>query len=133
MNVDREAAIIDTEAFIQNADGSLTPNNIPVRPEDFWGIYSSGGIAEGNVFDASFIKLREVALSYTFPESWFNNAPIRSLTLGFEARNLAILYSTIPHIDPETNLFGSANDGAGIEFNSPPTTRTFGANLRVSF
>ena len=132
-NVDRYKAIVDTEAFIENADGSLTPNNIPVRPEDFFGLYSAGNIAEGNVFDASFIKLREIAISYTFPDSWFANTPFRSLSLGLEARNLAILYSTIPHIDPETNLFGSANDGSGIEFNSPPTTRSFGANLRVAF
>jgi TonB-linked SusC/RagA family outer membrane protein len=130
--LDRTQAIIDTEAFIEE-DGVLRPNDIPVQQEAFWQNYSAGNIAEGSVFDASFIKLREVALAYTLPDRWLESTPFRSLSIGFEARNLAILYSTIPHIDPETNLFGSANDGAGIEFNSPPTARTFGANLRVAF
>ncbi|MEM0993236.1 MAG: SusC/RagA family TonB-linked outer membrane protein [Bacteroidota bacterium] len=131
--VNREQAYIDTEAFIENPDGTLSPNNIPTNVESFWQTYSAGNIAEGSVFDASFIKVREVGLFYTLPSRWLENSPIKSLSLGFEARNLAILYSAIPHIDPETNLFGSANDGAGIEFNSPPTARSYGANLRVRF
>ena len=88
---------------------------------------------ENSIFDASFIKLREVALNYSLPTSLLGNTFFQTVTLGVEARNLAILYSEIPHIDPETNLFGSASDGAGIEFNSPPTTRTFGVNLRLGF
>ncbi|MCI5082621.1 MAG: SusC/RagA family TonB-linked outer membrane protein [Saprospiraceae bacterium] len=131
--VNREAAFVDTEAFIENPDGTLTPNNIPVRAEDFWNAYSAGNIGEGNVFDASFIKLREVSISYQLPTTWLENSPVSGLSIGFEARNLAIIYSAIPHIDPETNLFGAANDGAGIEFNSPPTARSLGANLRVTF
>ena len=129
----RQNAVIDRAAFIQEADGTVRPNDIPVTPEAFWGNYSSGNITEQSIFDASFIKLREIALNYTLPANLLENIPVRSLTLGLEARNLAILYSEIPHIDPETNLFGSANDGAGIEFNGPPTTRTMGVNLRVGF
>ncbi|MEN0004554.1 MAG: SusC/RagA family TonB-linked outer membrane protein [Bacteroidota bacterium] len=135
--VDRTAAIIDTEAWIEemDADGNMVtrPNDIPVQPEAFWQNYSAGNIAEGNVFGAGFIKLREIAVAYAIPERWLEGSPFTSLSVGFEARNLAILWSEIPHIDPESNLFGSANDGAGIEFNSPLTTRTFGANLRVGF
>jgi TonB-linked SusC/RagA family outer membrane protein len=131
--VNREQAYIDRAAFIEEADGTVRPNDIPVTAEDFWGTYSSGNITEASIFDASFIKLREIALNYSLPARLLENLPIRTLTVGAEARNLAILYSNIPHIDPETNLFGSAADGAGIEFNSPPTTRTLGLNLRVGF
>jgi TonB-linked SusC/RagA family outer membrane protein len=131
--VNREGSYIDTEAFIEGDDGTLRPNDIPVAMQDFWGNYSAGNIAEGNVFDASFIKLREIALSYNLPKTWLNDGPIKGLSVGIEARNMALLYSQIPHIDPETNLFGSANDGAGIEFNSPPTARSIGGNLRITF
>lgn len=129
----REGAFIDSEAFIENADGTLTPNNIPVRMEDFWGNYAAGNIAEANVFDASFVKVREIGLSYALPAQILEGTPIRGLTFGVEARNPFLLYSAIPHIDPETNLFGSAQDGAGVEFNSPPTARSFGFNLKVVF
>lgn len=131
--VNRERAFVDTDAWIQEADGTLRPNDIPVTPQAFWGNYSDGSITENSIFDASFIKLREVALNYSLPTSLLAKVPFRSVTVGVEARNLAIIYSTIPHIDPETNLFGSASDGAGIEFNSPPTTRTYGVNLRLGF
>ncbi len=129
----REASFIDTEAFIENPDGTLRPNDIPVRAQDFWEAYTNQNVAEGHIFDASFIKLREVALSYNLPKSLLDGTPFRGVSIGVEARNLALIWSEIPHIDPETNLFGSANDGAGIEFNSPPTSRTFGVNLRLQF
>ena len=131
--VNRGAAFIDSDAFIQEADGTLRPNDVPTTSQAFWQNYADGGITENSIFDASFIKLREIALNYTLPIRLLENLPIKTVTFGVEARNLAILYSEIPHIDPETNLFGSAADGAGIEFNSPPTTRTFGVNLRLGF
>jgi TonB-linked SusC/RagA family outer membrane protein len=131
--VNRDGSLIDTDAFIQEADGTLRPNDIPVTAQAFWGNYSDGSITENSIFEASFIKLREVALNYSLPSTILESVPFTTVTIGLEARNLAILYSEIPHIDPETNLFGSANDGAGIEFNSPPTTRTFGVNLRLGF
>jgi TonB-linked SusC/RagA family outer membrane protein len=131
--VNRDGSLIDTDAFIQEADGTLRPNDIPVTAQAFWGNYSDGSITENSIFEASFIKLREVALNYSLPSTILESVPFSTVTIGLEARNLAILYSEIPHIDPETNLFGSANDGAGIEFNSPPTTRTFGVNLRLGF
>ena len=131
--IGRDGSFIDRGAFIQEDDGTVRPNDIPVTAQAFWSNYSSGGITEFSIFDASFIKLREIALNYSLPGSLLEKLPISTLTLGLEARNLAILYSNIPHIDPESNLFGSASDGAGIEFNSPPTTRTFGVNLRLGF
>ncbi|OAV45871.1 hypothetical protein A3850_009805 [Lewinella sp. 4G2] len=129
--VNRESSFVDTESFFEDAEGNLTPNDIPVTAQQFWTNYTAAD--ETSFFDASFIKLREIAVSYTLPSTLLNKLPIRSATIGLESRNLGILYSTIPHIDPESNIFGSANDGAGIEFNSPPTTRTFGLNLRLGF
>ncbi|MGB3802101.1 MAG: TonB-dependent receptor, partial [Lewinella sp.] len=129
----RNASFIDTDAYLQDPDGTIRPNDIPVTAQAFWQNYADGGVTEYSIFDASFIKLREIALNYSLPSELLTNIPLSAVTIGIEARNLAILYSEIPHIDPESNLFGSANDGAGIEFNSPPTTRTFGVNLRLGF
>lgn len=131
--VNREEAFIDTDGWIQEADGTLRPNDIPVSAQQFWTNYADGSITEESIFDAGFVKLREIAINYTLPASLLTKLPVSNVTIGLESRNLAILSSNIPHIDPETNLFGSANDGAGIEFNSPPTTRTYGVNLRIGF
>ena len=131
--LNRDEAFIDADAWIEEADGTLRQNDIPITAQQFWGRYSDGGVTENSIFDAGFIKLREIAINYSLPAAMLSKLPIKTLTIGLESRNLAILQSNIPHIDPETNLFGSANDGAGIEFNSPPTTRSYGVNLRVGF
>ena len=129
----REGSFIDTEAFIEQEDGTIVPNNIPVTSQQYWGSTFAGNIAEGNVFDADFIKVREIGISYAVPAKLLEKTPFAGIAIGFEARNPFLLYSKIPHIDPETNLFGSANDGAGIEWNSPPTTKSMGANIKITF
>ncbi len=129
----RQGTFIDN-GVIDNGDGTFRPNDVPVQNvESFWGRYASSSIAEGNTFDASFIKLREIGISYTLPRSIIDKTPFGTIQFGFEARNVAILHSNVPHIDPETNLFGSANDGAGIERGSVPSSRTFGVNLKLGF
>jgi len=78
------------------------------------------------------VKLREVQLSYSFPRKWFKSFFVKSLDLGFEARNLWIIKDHVPHIDPEANFFGPSQIGGGVEFNSIPSTRSFGFNLRLT-
>jgi hypothetical protein len=103
--------------------------------QDFWGQFGSNQAAtEAAIFDASYVKLREVALNYTLPTSWFKGQKlIKGLSLGFEGRNLWLIDSKVPHIDPEVNLFGTGSVGEGVEFYNMPSTRSFGFNLRASF
>ena len=66
----RDRIFID-KGVIDNGDGTYRPNDVPVQSmQDFWGWYSSVSNTEGSVFDASYVKLREVRLSYTLPASW---------------------------------------------------------------
>lgn len=132
--LNRGGTFIDREGVIMNADGTVRDNDVPVASaEAFWTALNDGSVAEPWIFDASFVKLREVAVNYTFPSSMLGDSFIRSLTLGLEARNVALLYSVIPHIDPENNLFGSGADGWGVERANTPGTRSFGINLRAQF
>lgn len=129
----REGTFIDTEGVLANPDGTFRANDISVRSaEVFWKNQNINGAAEGQIFDASFAKLREVSLSYTFPRSFFKKG-IKGLQLGVEGRNLALLYAKVPHIDPEANLFGSGADGFGSERNSIPSTRSLGFNVKLTF
>jgi len=130
----RGGTFIDTEGVYENADGQIVDNDIPLATAaDFWQALDDNSIAEAFIFDASFVKLREVAISYQLPDRLFNNSFIKGLQIGFEGRNLALLYSKVPHIDPENNLFGAGADGFGVERSSVPSTRSFGVNLRASF
>ncbi|MBD0400211.1 SusC/RagA family TonB-linked outer membrane protein [Flammeovirga sp. EKP202] len=133
--VNREQVFIDKNAYIENGDGSVKPNDIAVTHQDYWQAYATSGIAEGAVFNKTYVKLREVSLSYALPKTLLKKTGfIKSVAVGFEARNLWLIYSEIPHIDPETSLFQAASDASGaVEMGSLPSTRSFGGNLKLVF
>lgn len=83
------------------------------------------------VYDASFIKLRQLTFGYNFPESFISKTPLQSASISFVARNLCILYSEIPNIDPESA--NTNGNGQGIEGLGTLPTRSMGVNLMLSF
>ncbi|GGZ79201.1 SusC/RagA family TonB-linked outer membrane protein [Algibacter mikhailovii] len=133
----REGSFIDTAGVLDNGDGTFRENDVPVlNAEDFWANSldgNGGNVSEPYIFDASFVKFRELAISYTFNNRQLGEGFLQGLTVGIEGRNLALLYSKVPHIDPEASLFGSGADGFGVERASVPSTRSVGFNVRLTF
>lgn len=93
--------------------------------------YLADNISEEFVFDATFVKFRELRFGYSFPKKWFSKMPIQAISLSFVGRNLAVIYKAVPHIDPEAAL-GSSNF-QGIEDSQVPSARSMGFNLNVKF
>ncbi len=90
-------------------------------------------VNEGAVFEASYIKLREMSLTYTVPPSLLEKSKfINGLKLSIFGRNLAMIYNTHHQIDPELNIYGGNLQGA-LYYATVPSTRTIGANLNISF
>ncbi|MEI7660813.1 MAG: SusC/RagA family TonB-linked outer membrane protein [Bacteroidota bacterium] len=83
------------------------------------------------VYDATYVKLREIALSYTFPLSLLKKTFISGITLSAVASNVWIIFKNLPYADPESGL-GSGNL-QGYSTSSLPSTRDFGFNLKLSF
>jgi len=108
------------------------PNDVVVSAKNYNQTAFDNSVAEGSVFDASYVKWREIVLSYSLPSSWLSNVGIKGLTLSFVGRNLLILYKNTPHIDPET-AFSSSNVNLGMEFGQIPTTRSLGFNVSFNF
>ena len=108
-----------------------TPNTTRISSEEWHKKYYSLTNNEATLFDASFVKLREVKLTYVLSGQLFKKLPFRDVALSVVGRNLALLYSNIPHIDPETSYY---NDGnlQGIENGQIPTTRTIGFNINFN-
>ncbi len=100
--------------------------------EEFWRNYSASG-AESNVFDASYVKLREVRISYKLPDKWMKKFFMKSIEVGLEGRNLWLIKSNVPHIDPEANIFGSGSNAEGLEYFNIPPSRSYGFNFRFTF
>lgn len=117
---------------ITNTDGSVSyvPNTTSVSNEDFWSNHSLFGASELGLLDASFIKLREVALGYNLPESILKNTPFGSVYFSIVGRNLW-MNAANPYIDPETSGFSNA-DNQGFETAQLPTAKTWGFNLKLT-
>lgn len=131
--MNRGNIFIDKGVVFDQATNKYIPNTVPVQSmQDFWGQFITTN-TEGNVYNASYAKLREVRISYRLPSSFLSSKLkfVKGLELGLEGRNLWIIKSHVPNIDPEVNFFGPASLGEGVEFNSVPSTRSFGINLRV--
>lgn len=90
------------------------------------------GIAEGVMFDASFIKLRELQLGYNIPDKVWGKLPLRSVSISLVGRNL-LLWDRVPHIDPENMSYTGGTALPGIENMSMPSSRSYGVNLNVKF
>ena len=106
-----------------------TPNDTYIETQDYYNTIFS--IREHFTYDASFIKLRELTLSYDLPTGLLQNTPIRNATVGVFGRNLAILHRNTPNIDPESAV--TNNNVQGFENGQNPSVRSIGVNLRVGF
>lgn len=102
-----------------------TPNDIAVDPQVYYQTYWNR--AAPNVYEASFVKLRDVRLGYKIPNRLFGKAPFRDVTVSIFGRNLAILTADLPYLDPQI-ITGAGND-QGLENAQIPSTRSMGVNL----
>lgn len=89
-------------------------------------------LLEEVIFDATFLKLREVRLGYTLPQKWVKNLAIRDVNISVVGRNLA-LWTKVPHIDPETSSTAGGVVIPGVESVALPSTRSIGVNLGLKF
>lgn len=98
--------------------------------DNYWQRYAQ--VSENVVYDASFGKLREFAFGYTFSRKFLDRTPFQSLSFSIVGRNLAILWSNVPNLDPESSYTTSGNS-QGLEFFSVPANRSIGFNLSANF
>lgn len=122
-----------TANVIFNADGSyevtdIAPNTKNVSAQA-WSRNHRNGPTTFSVFDATFIKLRELSLGYEFNLS--EDSPIKSIGTSVYARNLFYIYRESKTIDPE--LTNSSGNVQGIEGGNMPTPLTYGINLSFRF
>lgn len=118
----------DTGLVIKGIDQATgQPNTIRTPAESYW--HSTWTIHESNIFDASYVKLREMKLGYTVPGDFAARIGASSMYLSLVGRNLW-LSTDVPHIDPETAF--AAGNVQGLEFAQFPSVRSFGFNVTVT-
>jgi TonB-linked SusC/RagA family outer membrane protein len=108
-------------------DGTL--NNIRIAG-DYYAFGYENKPNSAFVFDASYVKLREVVLSYTLPKS-ISGKYFSNITVGFVGSNLWIISKNLKYADPEAGQ--SAGNIQGWQSGVMPSTRNFGFNLSLQF
>ncbi|REG98188.1 SusC/RagA family TonB-linked outer membrane protein [Flavobacterium aquicola] len=118
------------------ADGTVTykPNTTPIDMEHQDDYYSAVANNRETVIDKSFVKLREIIISYQFPKTFLKSTPINTLSFSVVGRNLFLWTpSSNQYIDPETSTFGTDLEGQFGEFSANPSTRSIGFSLKANF
>ena len=126
--IGREGGIIG-KGVKPGSNGVWVENDIVVSAEEYNKAAYISNVAYSSIFDASFIKLREVRVGFTIPN--VGNTALKDLSFAIVGRNLALLYTKVPHIDPET-AFSNSNV-QGLEFGQLPSARSIGLDISFKF
>ena len=115
------------------ADG--TPNDVQITSTDHY--WQNGGvfIDEMRTYDGSYLKLREISVSFALPKSVLDNTPFGSASLTFSGQNLWFRAYGFPkgaNFDPEVLSTGVGN-ARGFEMMNVPTAKQVGGTLRLTF
>ena len=123
-------------SVIDNGDGTYSENTTPVTANTFHNFYGDYGAFESdayNIIDRSYLKLREVALSYMVPNKIVSKYKIKDLRFTLVASNI-LLWTPADntYVDPETTTFGNDLGARFGEFGANPTNQnyTFGLSLK---
>jgi iron complex outermembrane receptor protein len=107
-------------------------NDVIVPVATYWGTFihdMQDNLQPDFIYKNNYVKMREIALSYTLPKAISEKAKLQKVTLTLSGRNLFYLYKSIPNIDSEslqgTNSF--------LEYSIFPMHRSWGFGVNVSF
>ncbi len=107
------------------------PNTKALSAETYYRMYYDRNHEENNMYDASYLKLREFTIGYSLPKTLFNNR-FQDISLSVVGRNL-IAWSKIPHFDPEQFGFQGNKLVTGVEDMSYPTSRNVKVKVALTF
>ncbi len=129
---DRQDFVIPNSVY-KGSDGAYHPNTTKVHYQDYWTNFIREDYAN-NLVDASYVKLREVSLSYSFPKKWMTKTKfITNIELSLFGNNVWMWTpKSNTYADPEVNAYGAGN-AQGFEFYNLPSLKTFGFGAKFDF
>lgn len=108
-------------------------NTKQVSPRDYYRSLYRRFHETQSTFSATFVKLREVKLGYSFPKKLLGKTPISNLSVSVVGRNLFMWTKDQNYVDPEAISYEGQSMTPGVEEMSYPSTRNFGFNVNISF
>jgi TonB-linked SusC/RagA family outer membrane protein len=120
-----------------NADGSprYIPNDYQISASDYFFSGYQGATDEPNVFDGSMVRLREVSLSYSLPNTLMSKTPFKRASVALSGTNLWFLALNFPpNMNYDVDVLGTGvGNGLGFDFVTGPSSRRLGGTLTLTF
>jgi hypothetical protein len=120
--------------FVDGVTTAGTPNHVIVTAEEYWRQLAS--IGEEFIYDASHMKLKELAIGYNIPQSVLSRIPnqlVKSARISLVGRNLFYFYKDTPGTAPDASAYSTNYAAQAYDFAPVPSTRTYGFSLNVGF
>ncbi len=128
---DREGYV--AEGVVEIDDGEYVENEKAVNPQDYWGRVGGGSpITEEFVYDATYLRMREIVFTYDLPVNWVDVTPFQSLQVSLIGRNLFYFHKDTPGFSPAQGSFNIGN-AQGLESFSMPENRSLGFSVNIVF
>ena len=127
----RETGIVG-DGVVLGADGKYTPNTVNVPASSYYDAYYTISNAEVNVYDCSFIKLREARIEFNLQQKLLGKIGVKQTTIAVYGREL-FNFTKFPGYDPEGGNLNSGTLTPGVEIMQFPSARNMGINLTFKF
>ena len=113
-------------------------NNVVINTGDYYFNNYLGGTStdEVGMFDGTFVRLQEIALSYSLPKKALEKLPFGNVTFGLVGENLYMKALSVPdgiNMDINGNAGGANSNALGIIFNNSPSAKRYGFSVKVTF
>ncbi|WP_445452762.1 SusC/RagA family TonB-linked outer membrane protein [Flavobacterium sp. 25HG05S-40] len=133
---DRNPFIIPN-SVVDNGDGTYSENTTPITFEgvtDFYNTQSNPGREADHVIDKTFVRLRDISLTYSLPSKLLKNTGITGASFTIYGKNLALWTpDDNSYVDPELSTFGTGLLSEQGEFGTNPSQSSYGATLKLTF
>jgi TonB-linked SusC/RagA family outer membrane protein len=108
------------------------PNDVRIDATTAGGGFGNGVLPnKGFIYDASYVKLREVGLTYNLPSKYLERSFIKSASFSLNGSNLWIIHKNLPYADPEAG--NSSGNVQGYQSGVMPSEKVYSFNVKINF
>jgi TonB-linked SusC/RagA family outer membrane protein len=122
---------------VRQVGTTYVENDIPILGTAMYSYYNHSTntlMYENMVLDRTFLKLRELTLSYAIPKRLMGSCPVKGMEVSLVGRNLLMWTpKTNNFVDPEATNYGNDLLSDFGEFSAGPSSRFFGGNIKITF
>lgn len=112
------------------SEPEYVPNTTSVPASTYYNQFYNRANEESSVYDASYLKLRQISLGYSLPQRWLEKVGLQEVELSFIGSNLFLLTEN-PHFDPDLSAMQGRNFAYGVEDMAYPSSRSYGFSVKV--